>query len=121
MPLARLAFPTAFMVATLFALPFCPAAEPGAFTRTTIDLGMVVTDVEKSVAFYTDVIGFTDLPGFDVPATLATDAGPRGSPSDCDRDYCRRDRRRDDDHDHDHGHGHDRHRHRHRRCRHDQR
>lgn len=75
MPVARLVVPTALMVATLCALPSCPAADPGAFTRTTIDLGMVVTDLEKSVAFYTDVIGFKEVPGFDVPATLATDAG----------------------------------------------
>jgi lactoylglutathione lyase len=75
MPRACIAFFTACMLAVLSHLPFCPAAEPGTFTRTTIDLGMVVRDLDKSVAFYTDVIGFTDLPGFDVPATLATDAG----------------------------------------------
>lgn len=75
MPFTRVAFLTALILAALSALPSCPAAEPGAFTRTTIDLGMVVTDLEKSVAFYTEAIGFTELPGFDVPATLATDAG----------------------------------------------
>ena len=75
MPIAHSAFPLALLMAALCVLPVCPAAEPSGFTRTTIDLGMVVTNIEKSVAFYTDVIGFTELPGFDVPATLATDAG----------------------------------------------
>ena len=50
------------------------AAEPAAFPRTTIDLGCVVTDLEKSVRFYTEGIGFRELKGFDVPAELARDA-----------------------------------------------
>jgi catechol 2,3-dioxygenase-like lactoylglutathione lyase family enzyme len=57
-----------------FALP-CLAAEPAAFPRTTIDLGCVVTDLDKSVRFYTEGIGFRELPGFSVEAPLATDAG----------------------------------------------
>jgi catechol 2,3-dioxygenase-like lactoylglutathione lyase family enzyme len=51
------------------------AAEPGAFPRTTIDLGCVVTDLDKSVRFYTEGIGFREVKGFEVPAGLATDAG----------------------------------------------
>lgn len=51
------------------------AAEPVAFPRTTIDLGTVVADVEKSVRFYVDGIGFRELPGFDVPADVASGAG----------------------------------------------
>jgi lactoylglutathione lyase len=51
------------------------AAEPEAFPRTTIDLGCVVTDLDKSVRFYTEGIGFREVKGFDVPAGLATDAG----------------------------------------------
>ena len=51
------------------------AAEPTAFPRTTIDLGCVVTDLDKSVRFYTDGIGFRELPGFSVEAPLAADAG----------------------------------------------
>ena len=56
------------------ALP-CLAAEPAAFPRTTIDLGCVVTDLDASARFYTEGIGFTELKGFEVPASLATDAG----------------------------------------------
>jgi catechol 2,3-dioxygenase-like lactoylglutathione lyase family enzyme len=46
-----------------------------AFTTPTIDLGVVVTDIEKSVKFYTEGLGFKELPGFKVPAGFAADAG----------------------------------------------
>lgn len=36
------------------------------FARQTIDLGIVVTDIEKSLAFYKQVIGFTENEGFKV-------------------------------------------------------
>ena len=51
------------------------AAEPTAFPSTTIDLGMVVGDLEKSLRFYTDGIGFREVKGFDVTADVATAAG----------------------------------------------
>ena len=51
------------------------AAEPGSFPTTTIDLGTVVSDLPKSVRFYTEGIGFSELSGFDVPAEVATAAG----------------------------------------------
>ena len=52
------------LVAFLILAP-CSAAEP-AFLRTTIDLGTVVTDLEKSVRFYTEGIGFKEVKGFEV-------------------------------------------------------
>ena len=51
------------------------AAEPVTFPRTTIDLGTVVSDLDKSVRFYTEGIGFRELKGFDVSADLAAAAG----------------------------------------------
>jgi catechol 2,3-dioxygenase-like lactoylglutathione lyase family enzyme len=51
------------------------AAEPATFSRATIDLGTVVSDLDASVRFYTEGIGFRELKGFDVPASLAADAG----------------------------------------------
>ncbi|MCL5281635.1 MAG: VOC family protein [Planctomycetes bacterium] len=45
------------------------------FSRTTIDLGMVVSDVEKTAKFYTEAIGFKELSGFDVSAQMANDTG----------------------------------------------
>jgi lactoylglutathione lyase len=57
----------------LAALP-CVAAE-SEFPRTTIDLGCVVSDLDASVRFYTEGIGFAEAKGFAVPADLARDAG----------------------------------------------
>jgi lactoylglutathione lyase len=51
------------------------AAEPAAFPRTTIDLGCVVSDLDASARFYTEAVGFTELKGFEVPASVTTDAG----------------------------------------------
>jgi len=51
------------------------AAEPAAFPRTTIDLGTVVSDIDKSVRFYTEGIGFRELDGFAVAADVAAAAG----------------------------------------------
>ena len=45
------------------------------FSRSTIDLGMVVSDVEKAAKFYTEAIGFTEVQGFEVSAELAGDSG----------------------------------------------
>lgn len=63
----------AALLACLVALP-CAAAAPE-FLRTTIDVGMVVSDLEKSAKFYTDVVGFREVPGFEVPGPMAADAG----------------------------------------------
>ena len=50
--------------------------EPASnFATTTIDLGMVVSDLDKSLKFYKDVLGFTELPGFKVPGEFAADTG----------------------------------------------
>ena len=45
------------------------------FARTTINLGIVVSDVEKAAQFYKNALGFTEVPGFDVPKELAGDSG----------------------------------------------
>lgn len=54
-----------------------PASQEQAseFSSTTIDLGMVVRDVEASVEFYTDLIGFTEVPGFAVDEEFCRGAG----------------------------------------------
>ena len=56
-------------------LPFVPGEEPSEFGRTTIDLGVVVSDIEKAAAFYKDAIGLKEVQGFSVPADFATDTG----------------------------------------------
>lgn len=45
------------------------------FSRTTIDLGVVVSDIEKSAKFYTEAVGFKEIKGFDVSGPFAADAG----------------------------------------------
>jgi len=45
------------------------------FARTTINLGIVVSDVEKAVQFYKNALGFTEVSGFDVSKELAGDSG----------------------------------------------
>jgi lactoylglutathione lyase len=46
-----------------------------AFASKIFDLGVVVSDINKSVKFYTEAIGFKQLDGFKVPAGFATDSG----------------------------------------------
>jgi catechol 2,3-dioxygenase-like lactoylglutathione lyase family enzyme len=50
-------------------------SQPGDFASSTIDLGIVCSDVERSVDFYTQAVGMTELAGFDVPAELGTNVG----------------------------------------------
>ncbi len=45
------------------------------FSRTTIDLGVVVSDIEKSVKFYTEAAGFQEIQGFNVPGDFAKEVG----------------------------------------------
>ena len=60
------------------AIAIGPALAPAAeseFSRHTIDLGVVVSDVEKAVKFYTEAVGFTEVKGFSVPADFCTNSG----------------------------------------------
>jgi lactoylglutathione lyase len=63
-----------FLVCSSSVLLEPPAPE---YSRATIDLGIVVSDLEKAVKFYRDDLGFkaTTPPGFDVAGDLAKDAG----------------------------------------------
>lgn len=45
------------------------------FASTTINLGIVVSDVEKAAQFYKNALGFIEVPGFDVSKELAGDSG----------------------------------------------
>ncbi len=51
-----------------------PANQPK-FPRTTIDFGIVCSDVDKSLKFYRDALGFTEVEGFDVPGDFAKETG----------------------------------------------
>lgn len=50
-------------------------AETTEFAAPTIDLGCVVSDIDASVKFYTEAIGFRSNSGFQVDAEFATHAG----------------------------------------------
>ena len=51
------------------------AETKGEFARTTIDVGIVVSNVEKAAEFYKNALGFTEVPGFDVPAEMGAGSG----------------------------------------------
>lgn len=50
-------------------------AADSPFATPTIDIGLCVSDAEKSLKFYKDVVGFREAPAFDVPAQFAADTG----------------------------------------------
>jgi catechol 2,3-dioxygenase-like lactoylglutathione lyase family enzyme len=52
-----------------------PAATESSFATEVIDLGMVVSDIDKSLKFYKEVIGFEEIDGFKVPPQFAVDTG----------------------------------------------
>lgn len=45
------------------------------FAKSTIDLGSVVSDIARSVKFYTEAIGFKEIPGFAVAGQFGADVG----------------------------------------------
>jgi len=45
------------------------------FSNPSIDLGIVVKDIEKSAKFYTEAMGMTEVKGFTAPAEKATEFG----------------------------------------------
>lgn len=63
------------VVSTLLAGAAGTSGTKSEFTRTTIDLGIVVSNVEKAAQFYKNAIGFTELSGFDVPKEMGGDTG----------------------------------------------
>lgn len=64
------------LVATLFLAGATATSGPKVeFARTTIDVGIVVGDVEKAARFYKNALGFTEVSGFDVSEEMGTDSG----------------------------------------------
>jgi len=47
----------------------------GNFASTTVDIGMVVSDIEKAADFYRNALGLSETTGFDVPADMGGGAG----------------------------------------------
>ena len=74
--LAGLGFATAGLLALIGATASQgKLAESSEFSRGTIDLGVVVSDLEKSAKFYSEAIGLTEAEGFTAPGEFAGDAG----------------------------------------------
>ncbi|MCP3920546.1 MAG: VOC family protein [bacterium] len=75
--LTRFLLPAAIVATLLFAAATSPTPQEGdsEFSRATIDVGVVVSDLEKSAAFYKDVIGFAEVPGFSLGEEFCRDAG----------------------------------------------
>jgi catechol 2,3-dioxygenase-like lactoylglutathione lyase family enzyme len=65
----------ALLLAVVAAVSANRPAAPSEFSRTTIDLGVHVSDLEAAADFYANVIGFTEVEGFNVSADFATAAG----------------------------------------------
>lgn len=48
------------------------------FTSNIINMGLVVSDLEKSLRFYQDVLGMVEVPGFSINADFAKRSGLTG-------------------------------------------
>ncbi len=64
------------LIVACFAVSGCASSNiaKGPFARTTIDIGIVAGNVEKSVLFY-KALGFIEQPGFKLPDQKAGDLG----------------------------------------------
>lgn len=59
----------------LFVLPLLAVAKPDEFSSTTIGIGVVVSDLDRSVAFYTDVIGMVPTGEFRIGEDFSKRSG----------------------------------------------
>lgn len=59
----------------LLVLAFSSVVNAQEFSANSIDLGIVVSDLVKSVDFYKNAIGMKEVQGFSVPADWCKDAG----------------------------------------------
>ncbi len=74
--------PALGLLSSLFLLSSVPAlsedeakAPAKNFSNAVVDIGIVVKDLEKSAAFYTEVLGLKEVNGFNVPAEKTTKFG----------------------------------------------
>lgn len=56
------------------------AQAQGTYSQSRIDIGLVVSDLEKSVAFYQEVLGLQRAYSFDVATDFAREAGLTAGP-----------------------------------------
>ena len=63
------------LVLLLFVLPLLAVAKPEEFSSATIGIGVVVSDLDRSVAFYTDVIGMVPTGEFRIGEDFSKRSG----------------------------------------------
>lgn len=56
-------------------LPVCAEEPAPKFSKPVIDVGVVVSDLDKSARFYTNVIGFKEVSGFTVSPEMGKKIG----------------------------------------------
>ena len=66
----------ALTLAAFFGLSVSIQAEDKpVFSKVTVDLGIVVSDLDKAAKFYSEVIGLTEVGGFKVPGERTAEFG----------------------------------------------
>ncbi|MEJ6570030.1 MAG: VOC family protein, partial [Akkermansiaceae bacterium] len=65
--------PLLILISSLLAASL--SAEESEFQTTTIDLGVMVGDLEKSIQFYTEAVGFSVVGGFTADSQVVKDSG----------------------------------------------
>ena len=68
-------FATALVALGFYATAQETEKQENEFAKLTIDLGCVVSDIDASVKFYTEAIGFTESGGFEVSPEFCKSAG----------------------------------------------
>lgn len=63
------------LMISVFAVSAQKVPAPEEFSNPTIQVGLVVSDLEKTVDFYTNVIGMIQTGGFNVPGEKAKNLG----------------------------------------------
>ena len=66
------------IVSLLLTLSCCLSplfGEPAKFAKGIVDVGMVAEDLERTVKFYTEVVGLKEVKGFEASAEKATQFG----------------------------------------------
>ena len=66
------------IVSLLLSLSCCLSplfGEPAKFAKGIVDVGMVAEDLERTVKFYTEVVGLKEVKGFEASAEKATQFG----------------------------------------------
>jgi catechol 2,3-dioxygenase-like lactoylglutathione lyase family enzyme len=75
MKLKLVVLSAATLVCCLIATGQDVAKTKSQFLSPTIDLGCVVSDIDASMKFYTEALGFQEAGAFSVPAGFATESG----------------------------------------------